>query len=61
MYRIDFILGGVTLGRSYLFTPNGGAHQFNNYIFPTAGSWTVNLMDTADSETQAATLAVTVA
>jgi hypothetical protein len=59
-YYIAFILGGKELGRSYVFGPNGGAHTFNNYIFPKAGAWTVNLNDTADDTTKA-TLAVTVA
>jgi hypothetical protein len=60
-YYIAFILGGVEKGRSYVFNPGpNGEHVFNNYIFPTAGSWTVNLVRTRDSGTEA-TLAVTVA
>jgi hypothetical protein len=34
-------------------------HTFNNYIFPYAGSWTVNLNKVSDDSTEA-TLAVTV-
>lgn len=60
VYYFDFVLGGVVQGRSYRFTPNGGGHVFNNYIFPTAGSWTVNLVRVRDSGTEA-TLSVTVA
>jgi hypothetical protein len=60
-YYIAFVLGGVEKGRSYVFNPGpDGAHVFNNYIFPVAGSWTVNLVRTRDSGTEA-TLAVTVA
>lgn len=61
VYYIDFVLGGVVKGRSYRFTPGAdGAHVFNNYIFPSAGSWTLNLVRVRDSGTDT-TLAVTVA
>jgi hypothetical protein len=59
VYYYEFVLGGVQKGKSYLFSPNGGNHVFNNYIFPEAGSWTVNLVRVRDSGTEA-TLAVTV-
>jgi hypothetical protein len=59
-YYIAFLVDGAEEGRSYVFSPNGGAHQFNNYIFPVAGSWTVNLNRVSDDGTEA-TLAVTVA
>ena len=60
-YYIDFVLGGVVKGKSYVFTPGpDGAHVFNNYIFPEAGSWTLNLVRRRDSGTEA-TLSVTVA
>jgi hypothetical protein len=60
-YYLAFLLGGVEKGRSYVFNPGPeGIHVFNNYIFPTAGSWTVNLVRTRDSGTEA-TLSVTVA
>jgi len=36
-----------------------GTAQFNNYIFPNAGAWNVNLVDLSDDST-AATVAVTV-
>jgi hypothetical protein len=59
-YYIAFLDGDdVEQGRSYVFAPNGGKHTFNNYIFPYAGSWTVNLNKVSDDSTEA-TLAVTV-
>jgi len=60
VYYIDFTKSAVVYGKSYLFTPNGGAHVFNNYIFPSAGSWTVALKKASDNST-VATLSVTVA
>ena len=59
-YYLAFTLGGVEYGRSYVFGPNGGAHVFNNYIFPAAGAWTVTL-HRASNDASEATLAVTVA
>lgn len=65
-YRIRFTppAEGVNLvgsGYSYLFNVSAdGGHVFNGYIFPIAGSWTVRLYDEED-ESDAATLAVTVA
>lgn len=41
---IAFLLGGEELGRSYVFTVGAdGTHEFNNYIFPEAGSWTMSM------------------
>lgn len=46
--------------RSYEFTPNSdGDHEFNNFIFDVAGSWTVRLRKSAD-DSDVATAAVTV-
>lgn len=59
-YYLAFELSSVEQGRSYVFAPNGGAHVFNNYIFPEAGSWTVHLRKTAD-DSSVANIAVTVA
>lgn len=59
-YYLTFERGGAIYGKSYVFTPNGGAHQFNNYIFPAAGSWTVRISN-ATTDASVATLAVTVA
>ena len=60
-YYIAFLVGGVEKGRSYVFNPGpDGVHVFNNYIFPSAGTWTLNLVRTRDTGT-AATLSVVVA
>lgn len=41
---LAFLKGGVELGRSYVFAVGAdGTHEFNNYIFPSAGSWTMRL------------------
>ncbi len=46
--------------KSQLFTPAvGGTFEFNNFIFDTAGSWTIRLRK-ASNDSDAATLAVTV-
>lgn len=51
-------------GYSHLFAPNAlGEHWWDGYVFPGAGSWTINLRDEEDADplTQDnATLAVTV-
>jgi|SRR6185503_10272688 len=54
---LAFIKGGVEYGRSYVFS--GVTHSFNNYIFPSAGSWTVKLFDASD-DSELASQAVTV-
>jgi hypothetical protein len=59
-YYIDFVKGGTVQGRSYRFSPGSGGHVFNNYIFPSSGSWTLNLIRVRDSGVEA-TIAVTVA
>lgn len=60
-YYLKFSVGGVEKGRSYVFAPNpyDGTHQFNNYIFPSSGSWTVALCKVSDNS-EATTLGVTV-
>lgn len=58
-YYITAELGGVEMGRSHVFAPNGGAHTWDNYIFPEAGSWTLRLKKVSD-DSDVATLAVTV-
>jgi len=41
---LAFRLAGVEKGRSYVFAvAQDGTHEFNNYIFPEAGSWTMRL------------------
>lgn len=47
-------------GYSELFNvSHDGKHEWNTYIFPVAGAWTVRLHD-EEEDTDAATLAVTV-
>lgn len=58
-YYIITELGGEEKGRSHVFAPNGGKHEWNNYIFPEAGSWTLRLKKVSD-DSDAATLSVTV-
>lgn len=48
-------------GYSHLFNVSAdGKHEWNGYIFPGAGDWTVRLYD-EEEESDAATLSVTVA
>ena len=58
-YYITAEEGGIEKGRSHVFAPNGGAHQWNGYIFPYAGSWTLHLRKVAD-DSSVANVAVTV-
>jgi len=59
-YYLTFELGGDEIGRSYVFGTNDeGTHEFNNYVFPEDGSWTVRLNDAAD-DSSVATESVTV-
>jgi hypothetical protein len=60
-YYITFTLDSVELGRSPEFAPNhDGEWQFNNYIFPEAGAWTVGVYKVSD-DSEVKTQAVTVA
>lgn len=57
---LKFVKGGVEYGRSYVFATGAtGAHQFNNYVFPSAGSWSAVLCR-ADNDAVLKTQAVTV-
>jgi hypothetical protein len=63
-YVMTMVEGGTEYGRTQVFgvTPDG-AFQFNSYIFPHAGTWTVQLYDVTDplnpvARTTAATLTV---
>lgn len=48
-YYLTFEEGGEEWGRSYVFGVNEeGGHEFNNYVFPHAGTWEVHLRDNAD-------------
>lgn len=41
---LAFRLDDEELGRSYVFSVGqDGTHEFNNYIFPSAGAWTMRL------------------
>lgn len=58
-YYLTFEVGGAVVGKSYVFSPNGGKHSFNDYIFPSAGSYTVRISNAA-TDASVATQAVTV-
>lgn len=59
-YYLSFEEGGEEWGRSYVFgVGETGGHEFNNYIFPHDGSWTVHLRDESD-DSSVANAAVTV-
>jgi hypothetical protein len=59
-YYLTFELGGAILGKSYVFNVSSdGKHEFNNYRFPEAGSWTVRLSNAA-TDASVATASVTV-
>ncbi len=59
-YYITFEVGGATVGKSQVFAAGpDGKFEFNNYIFPSAGSYTVRVSKAAD-DSSAATQAVTV-
>ena len=59
-YSIAFVKAGVVEGRSYQFgVSSDGKHQFNDFIFPSAGSWTVSLRKVI-GDSQVASVAVTV-
>lgn len=60
-YYLTFELAGGILGKSYVFgVDNAGAHQFDNYLFPSAGSWTVRISNAA-TDASVQTLSLTVA
>jgi len=55
-YVLTMVEDGTEYGRSQVFgvTPDG-AFQFNNYIFPHAGTWTCQLYDVSVGFTATAT------
>ena len=60
-YYITFEVGGKELGRSPEFACNAdGEWQFNNYIFPVAGSWSVIVRQVSD-DSSVKSVSVTVA
>lgn len=59
-YYLTFEKGGEELGRSPVFACNhDGEWQFNNYMFPSSGSWSVKVKKVSDDST-VKTQAVTV-
>jgi len=59
-YYLTFEKSSTILGKSYVFGVNeDGDHTFNNYIFPSSGSWTIRLNDASD-DSSVATKSVTV-
>lgn len=59
-YYLAFLLDGEQRGKSYVFDVSAdGDHEFNSFIFDTAGTWTVNLCDYVGDGT-VATASVTV-
>lgn len=59
-YYLAFEKASVEYGRSYVFgVSDDGTHEFNNYVFPSDGSWTIALYNAADDssvQTQAVTV-----
>lgn len=59
-YYLAFTVGGVELGRSYVFgVDEDGKHTFPNYMFPSTGSWTITLHN-ASTDASVQTQGVTV-
>jgi len=59
-YYLAFEKAGADTGKSQVFSPAAdGTFEFNSYIFPESGSWTIHLRKVAD-DSSAANLAVTV-
>lgn len=56
-YVLTMVVGGEEVGRSQVFgvTPDGD-FTFNGYIFPEAGSYTVQLYDVTDPDNPSAVL-----
>lgn len=60
LYYLSFEKAGADTGKSQVFQPAAdGGFEFNSYIFPEAGSWTVHLRKVVD-DSSVANLAVTV-
>lgn len=60
-YYLTFELASVEKGRSPVFACNAdGEWQFNNYMFPEAGSWTIEVRKVSD-DSSVKSQAVTVA
>lgn len=54
-YAMTMVEDGTEYGRTQVFgvTPDG-AFQFNSYIFPHAGTWTVQLYDVTNPSSEVA-------
>jgi hypothetical protein len=60
-YYATYELDGTEMGRSHVFACNAdGEYTLNNYIFPEAGSWTVEVRKVSD-DSSVKSQAVTVA
>jgi hypothetical protein len=56
-FAMTFKVGGVEVGRTQVFgTTPDGAFEFNSYIFPSAGSYTVQLYNVTDPTNEIAVL-----
>lgn len=59
-YYLAFEKAGADTGKSQVFSPAAdGTFEFNSYIFPAAGTWTVHLRKASD-DSSVANLVVTV-
>ena len=59
-YYLTFEKAGADTGKSQVFSPAAdGTFEFNSYIFPEAGTWTVHLRKVSD-DSSVANLSVTV-
>ena len=59
-YYLAFEKAGSDTGKSQIFSPAAdGTFEFNSYIFPDAGSWTIHLRKESD-DSSVANQAVTV-
>lgn len=61
-YRLEFVAPAGGQDRlSYEFAPAvGGTHEVNSVVLDYVGTWTVNLIETTDSDTVVATTTVVI-
>lgn len=53
-YYLSFEKAGSDTGKSQIFSPAAdGTFEFNSYIFPVSGSWTVHLRKEVDDSSSA--------
>ena len=61
VYYMAMVVGGVEVGRTQLFgTTPDGAFEFNGYIFPSAGTYTVKLTSAKDGAVTASSATIVV-